>query len=356
VNAAHHKKSGLGLGLLVLSMLYWMPAQAQQYTITDMGAFVGAAINNSGQVAGSGYNGNSAVLWSGGTLTNLGAGSAYAINTPGQVVGSSAQGTATLWANGTSTSIRQYFSSASGINDSGMVVGFITNSSAPFGVQNSVATVWSGGSASTLTTPLTNNSGASAISQGGVVVGSLSPIQQASGQSNQAVEWRGGQLISLACSPATPCNSAAVAINASGQVVGSNVPAGYGPQALLWGTNGAVTVLGAGSASGINDSGEIVGAGESVGGGSTFASLWFNGSMKDLNSLISPSDPLPANVLLFNAVAINNNGWIVAEGTNDDAYLLTPSSVVATPLPASAWLLVSGLGGLAAVRRRRRAA
>jgi probable HAF family extracellular repeat protein len=60
------------------------------------------------------------------------------------------------------------------------------------------------------------------------------------------------------------------------------------------------------------------------------AFLFINNGMSDLNSLIDPSTPLPANVTLVQGDAINNNGWIAADGTNSvtgvtHAFLLRPS-------------------------------
>ena len=49
------------------------------------------------------------------------------------------------------------------------------------------------------------------------------------------------------------------------------------------------------------------------------------GSTYDLNSLVDPKTPLPVGVTLVQGTAINDNGWIVAEGNNDHAYLLQPT-------------------------------
>jgi len=59
---------------------------------------------------------------------------------------------------------------------------------------------------------------------------------------------------------------------------------------------------------------------------------------------------------LTSGQAINDDGQILAEGYVDAtganaAFLLNPISSV--PLPAAAWLLISGLGGLARLRKSR---
>ena len=82
-------------------------------------------------------------------------------------------------------------------------------------------------------------------------------------------------------------------------------------------------------ANSINDSGEIVGWSDSlVNGSSTHrAFLYEGGKMLNLQFYIYDRDP---NVRLTEAVGINCNGWIVANGFNikspdvSRVYLLTP--------------------------------
>jgi probable HAF family extracellular repeat protein len=117
-----------------------------------------AAINDSGQIVGySGFNGccAHAALWSKGTMTDLGAlqgndtpiSAAMAINNHGAIVGTSnvigvgsTAGRATLWDDGSITDLNSYLSAslrsagwhlyaATGINDSGEIVGNAYNSS-----------------------------------------------------------------------------------------------------------------------------------------------------------------------------------------------------------------------------------
>jgi hypothetical protein len=83
------------------------------------------------------------------------------------------------------------------------------------------------------------------------------------------------------------------------------------------------------------------------------AFLWdVVGGMQDLNDLIDPG----LSAVLTEAYAINASGQIVGYGTIDgirQAFLLTPNSVAAVPVPGSLPLMLGGLGVLAGVARRR---
>src|SRR5262249_29652644 len=136
-------------------------------------------------------------------------------------------------------------------------------------------------------------------------------------------------------------DSVGEAINAKGHVTGysdTTVQPGLNegpPNAFLYdgtqmidlGTLGGL--LSTGYA--INDSDEVVGTSTTTSGGSD-AFLYSNGTMFDLNSLISPTDPLHDAVRLDEATGINNRGEIVADGRytsgplsgDSHAFLLIP--------------------------------
>jgi probable HAF family extracellular repeat protein len=77
---------------------------------------------------------------------------------------------------------------------------------------------------------------------------------------------------------------------------------------------------------GINARGQVVGYSGSPFGGRPNATLWEDGRIIDLNTLVQSSDP---NFLLYQANDINDRGQIAAVGMNSDfqahAYLLTPT-------------------------------
>ncbi|MDO8336095.1 MAG: hypothetical protein Q7T74_04950 [Candidatus Saccharibacteria bacterium] len=109
----------------------------------------------------------------------------------------------------------------------------------------------------------------------------------------------------------------------------------------------------------INIDGQIVGISYTNDGRSTHATLWNNGSIFDLNSLIDPS----SGWNLWSAQSINNLGWIVGSGFfngQQHAFLLSdtryaPNSPMpdlppridpspsAVPLPSTLALMLFGL-------------
>jgi probable HAF family extracellular repeat protein len=133
---------------------------------------------------------------------------------------------------------------------------------------------------------------------------------------------------------ADPSYTVPTAINANGQVTGfSNLWGGYGPAAFLY-SNGQMQSLGTlGGYSGsqgnaINSAGQVTGVSFTA-DESLHAFIYTNGTMTDLNSLLSPSDA--AQYTLVDAVAINDSGQIVVWGyptikgsSNLVTLLLTP--------------------------------
>lgn len=145
------------------------------------------------------------------------------------------------------------------------------------------------------------------------VSGALSGIQFL-GAERRAAIWEDGVITPIAPSP-----SSASDINDRGQVVGSLTDSGVRPFVWERGDLSLLPLLAnqTRSAAGeINNSGRIVGQTEFGQPGSTVrvATVWDNGQVADLNTLIHPDDPLRAFVTLETADMINDRGEIVAVG------------------------------------------
>jgi len=111
-------------------------------------------------------------------------------------------------------------------------------------------------------------------------------------------------------------SSAAAAINDAQQIVGSSRTEN-GSQAFLWTASSGLQGLGAlpggdfSAANAINNSGQVVGNSDSSLGQRAF--VWSaSAGMQDLNTLISQK----SNVILVDAVAINDAGQILVVGSD----------------------------------------
>ena len=127
---------------------------------------------------------------------------------------------------------------------------------------------------------------------------------------------------------------------------------------MIW-RDGIPTEIYSGYANDINNKGQIVGSGN---GG---ASLWENGNLITLATLIDPA--ILGNWFLRYAYAINDNGDIVGQAVEKGAdprtsfaFLLTlntenppPPDISAVPVPASLPLMLSGVGILGGLLRRK---
>ena len=390
-NPLHKELIVPALLLLMALLASSSPAAAQTYQLTDLGTLGGAtsvarAINDANQVVGYSEVAAGAThpfLWNAGALVDLGSlgtnGYAYGINNLGHIVGYSSTPNplwpacgrsgifclesfdqATLWSAGSITGLGTLGgpnSYAYGVNDAGQVVGIADvpdNGNGPIGD----AFLYNAGSMTDLgaqggTTLL--GCSAFAINDVGTVAGAC---PDANGIAVPAL-WTGGTLgypgtFQQGVGKAVALDSSAPAYR---YVAGDNAVYIYSngslvPHATLW-TNGVPIDLGTlggfeSHALGTNDAGQVVGsanlAGDTVIHAALWAPLWTGlpnaGQVVDLNALLDPTVADRAHIVLSEARAINNNGWIIANGTNSvsgqaHAYLLSPEQLDIVVAPAS---------------------
>lgn len=333
--------------LLAFSSLHAIDAAAQQYTISDLGTLGGTysggyGINNAGQAVGASYTAQDALLhpflYGNNGMSDLGTlggniGYGYALNDAGQVTGYSDIGTAQhafLYSNGGMLDLGTLGGSESagyGINTAGQITGF--SSTANDAAQH--AFLYSYGSLIDLGTLGGADSYGYAINDAGQIVGTAADQY---GTYHAFLYTNGGM---------TDIGSLgggygeANGINSRGQITGTSLTAAQALHAFLY-SNGTMqdlgTLGGASSAGlGINSAGEIVGYSLTA-GNAQHAFVYGNNTMQDLNSLLEPGGALAQYVTLTEATAINDNGWIVADGldsrTGDThAYLLQTNSAAA---------------------------
>ena len=354
-----------------LALLLAHSAAAQSgYTITDLGALDGGGsaaygISNSGLVCGvSGlivqYGPQVGVAprpvtFSNGQVTNLGtfitqprpidqqAAKASGINDSGQVVGYASTNTnleAFLYSNG---SLQQTLPTQNAINNRGDRVGGGADHALLYsnGVYTDLGTLGGPGTFST----------AYALNNVGQVVGQSETSPSVSVPLS-AFLWQNGKMQDIG-KDTTLFDTKANGINDSGLVVGLGFAGtnGTGERAFLW-QNGKAQLLGtlgdmSSAALGVNNSGTVVGYTQSI-TGATRPFLYQNGQMSDL---FTGSDWFGGE-----ATAINDNGWIVGYGYHNGvtrAFLAKPNVV---PAPGSLLTLSVGLGvSLLMLRRRKRA-
>jgi probable HAF family extracellular repeat protein len=245
------------------------------------------------------------------------------------------------------------FGSANGINRSGQIVGF-TDPIEPF---NAVATLWSSPTATSVTIlPALGgqaDSYALAINNSGKIAGYTS----LNNNTTQATLWTSTTVTDLGTLGGA--NSLANAINASGHIVGWADTAAGNERATEW-FGATVTNLGTlggadSFADGINKSAEVVGWADTASGAQD-AALFVDGKVINLNTFLSPS--LAATVTLTDAAGINNKGWIVVNGINDqtglsETFVLKPVKAPEIDPASAASGLTLLMGGLLVLRGRR---
>ena len=266
------------------------------------------------------------------TVTDLGTLPGYSsqsyatgINNSGQVVGYSQASSgaihAFLYSNGSMTdllgTLGGNYSLAAGINDNGQVVGYITGDK-PFvkNINGGMSYGWGAG-------------GATAINNSGQIVGGGYP----SGEAHAYLYSPSiGSLTDLGALGG-PSESVANAINNSGQVVGQStyISPYYYYHAFLWTSASGMQDLNSLTGSsqwnlenayGINDNGQIVGLGINPQGKSDAFLYTIGGSVVDLGTLNGYQSSV--------ALGINNSGQVVGFSTNssdyEDAFLWTSTS------------------------------
>ena len=364
-----HKLSSMIVAVAVAVLLSFTGRSAWgevHYTVTDLGTLGGrtssaVGISDNGQVVGWSLNTEGrqhAFLYSNGAILDLGTLSnttdsiAFGVNNQGQVVGESFSGNNPSYTGSRgflySNSAMQELGSlaggntqAFGINNAGQVVGESRSASAAH------AFVCSGGTFHDLGTLTGSYSSALCINDNGDVVGYFGFSGPTACNS---FLYTGGTMRDLGTLGGLMAK--ACAINNLGQVVGYSTTIGQYPNhpnhAFLYsdGTMHEVGTLLPGTSSqavGINDAGTIVGS-AGASGNVAHAFVYEDGIMTDLNDLIDPS----SNWTLYNANAINNNGWIVGfggrPGSSQEAFLLTP-------IPEPSTLVLLGIGALGLLGR-----
>jgi len=316
---------------------------AQTYTVTDLGTVSGddysvaRSVNAAGEITGavgSDKNNLSDIfVYNAGEMTSLGtlggtSGIGNGINASGQVAGYSTNTSGTyrafLSSGGTLADIGDLGGGSAvayGLNDAGQIVGSAVTadgSNHPF--------LYSDGTMidlGTLGSPNGNDwwNSAQGVNKSGVVVGTSYNAQG----NFLGFIWKNGKMTALGTLGGDW--SEAFAINSKGQITGIGYTKGNVAAHAFLDTNGKMTDLGAltGSLStswglSMNDSGVVVGYSDYQ---ETYhAFVYSGGKMKDLNQLI----PAGSGWVLEQAFGINNTGQIVGTGTHrgqEHAFLLT---------------------------------
>jgi probable HAF family extracellular repeat protein len=316
-------------------------AAAQTYTVEDLGTTkTGAdtyalAINNYGQTVGYALNGTSAqaVGFKGGAvplpkLPTGGTSSANGINQSGVIVGyaqlpQSGGGTAQhayTWNNPIVTDLGALAggtSAANAISTAGDIVGSSNDASS---INHAV--VWHLGALHDLGTLHGANTWANGLNGKGTIVGAGDTADM---QSYHPFTWKNGRMTDIGLLPGVTTGSGeALGVNNGGTVTGWSMATDGSGHVFSYTATGGMVDLGklAGGVNGargngINVSGAIVGASDFDGSGAIRAILVRIGtnSPVDLNTMLDPITG--AGWVLESAMAINDNGQIVGVGLHN---------------------------------------
>ena len=359
-----------GCGILVMPVFLVLAAASAQaaaiYQITDLGVLPGgsassaAALSSNGWVAGTGDTADGSpqpFVGSAAGLAAVDVGSPYAFG-----LGVNASGTIVGWGFNEDNSTFFAFSSdgpiptlggatntATAINDAGMIVGY---SDTATGGEMAFAYSASGGIVPLGTLPGGTDSRAYGVNNSGAVVG-----RAIVGGAVHAFVLSGGTWTDIGASSGYE-SSEAVAISDAGQVAGTLDDGAGQTMAFLWTSSLTGSTLdlldpslthGNSRAYGVNSSGFVVGSYRVV-GSSDNAAFLYDGSLRDLNSLIAAPE-----WQLIEGAAINDLGQIVGTGHingEQHAFLLDPTSSV--PEPSCLWFAASGLLAVSGFRRLRK--
>lgn len=346
-------------------------------------------LNNAGVVSGHSYTYNfdpitatvsyasNATIWTNGTATALsGHGTpnsqALASNLNGQTVGVSwtvskelppagviieqpwprYDGKATIWSNGTATTLsglHNEYGYANGINNHGQIVGWSL-----LGQDKTVATLWNSNNPVALAGLTGYATDAYAINDQGIIVGTADSYKPGDmNYASTAVYWNAANEIHV-LQGISAGNSGAYALNENGILTGWSTSADNHQHATIW-VDGQAVDLGrlggyASYAYAINNQGDVVGSyvDDTPGIWGEYAVIWKNGVATNLNTLVD----LPSGVELYIAQDINDAGYIIAQGYDAEgrwaSYLLSP-----VPEPSSYALMLAGLALIGVSRRKR---
>ncbi len=340
--------------LLLISISVQVGAAVSSHGVIMLNGLTTAyGMNASLQVCGRDASGRAAV-WSGGSTTALqttgSTGYAYDINNSGTVVGSS-NGQAAVW---DSTGTMHYLtvpqgtrqSSATAVNDDGMVAGSFTDSS-----NRSHACYWLGGNMVDISLPNVSNTVSGITSTGDILLNVLSSM------SSGVFVYSHGSY-NLVAGGLTHGDATGYGISDNGAVAGDTYSPSVGQsEGFVW-QNGTITRRFEGSegwnmsATAVNSSGSVVGSEHYFGSEplpSEFSGpfIWEDSHSALLNDIISH----PGGYYVSDAVTIDDSGSILCNGYYSNHQKC--ASLLMTPEPSSIAALMTGIACLGAVLRRR---